>query len=342
MRAGRFCERRKGRFVPGGTIGNSPVFQRRVRGTVGTESRRDGCFPFKTNFSGFVMWGIQPSLRDLFFVRLNPALKRRAISRCPFGTRNGNSENEAGFTLIEVMISAALMAMILVCAYFCLSACLASQKTIEPRADVLQNARVAMALMTADLRNACPLSSDNPFLGMQRMLGDAEADNLDFATHNYTARQARESDYCEVSYYVDKDADSGQLCLYRRRNPTLAPDPLSGGSREEIAQGILGVRFEYFDGTDWYDTWGNADHPENTAAGNAASLLEANDQGMPEAVRITLLLDSDPQSKSGTENKTPDNESAPQGAPLAFQSVVRLVLADHYQSGGGGRSQTSF
>jgi type II secretion system protein J len=271
----------------------------------------------------------------------SPAFQRRDISRRPFGTvlkreAKGNRENETGFTLIEVVVSAALMAIILVCAYLCLSACLASQKTIEPRADVLQNARVAMALMTGDLRNACPLSSDNPFLGMQRMLGQVEADNLDFATHNYTPRQPRESDYCEVSYYVDKDPDSGQYCLYRRRNPTLAPDPLSGGTREEIAQGVLGVRFEYFDGTDWYDTWGNAEHPENTAAGNAASLLEANDQGMPEAVRITLLLDSDPQSKPATDNETP-----PQGTPLVFQSVVRLVLADRYQSG-GGNSRSSF
>ncbi|HUA64641.1 MAG TPA: prepilin-type N-terminal cleavage/methylation domain-containing protein [Alphaproteobacteria bacterium] len=250
--------------------------------------------------------------------------------------RKKEESRQAGFTLIEVMISAALMAMILVCAYLCLSACLASKKTIEPRADVLQNARVAMALMAADLRNACPLSSDNPFLGMQRMLGQVEADNLDFATHNYTPRQPRESDYCEVSYYVDKDPDSGQFCLYRRRNPTLAPDPLSGGSREEIAQGILGLRFEYFDGTDWYDTWGNAEHPENAAAGNAASLLEANDQGMPEAVRITLMLDSDPKTQSQTQSQTvTDNETPPQGAPLVFQIVVRLALADRYQSGGG-------
>ncbi|MGH7977809.1 MAG: type II secretion system protein GspJ [Limisphaerales bacterium] len=246
------------------------------------------------------------------------------------------SSRRAGFTLIEVVISAALMAMILVCAYVCLSACLSSQKMIEPRADTLQSARVAMALMSADLRNACPLSSDNPFLGMQRMLGQVEADNLDFATHNYTPRNPRESDFCEVSYFVDKDPESGQFCLYRRRNPTLAPDPLSGGSREEIAEGVLGLRFEFFDGTDWYDTWGNADHPQDTAAATAASLLEANDQGMPEAVRITLLLDSDPQSKTVADDETP-----PPGAPLVFQTVVRLELADHWQSAGGG-SRSSF
>lgn len=232
-----------------------------------------------------------------------------------------NLNVRSGFTLIEVMISAALMAIIMVCAYLCLSACLASQRMIEPRADLFQNARVAMALMSADLRNACPLSSENSFLGMQRMLGQVEADNLDFATHNYTPRRPRESDYCEVSYFVDKDEQSGQFCLYRRRNPTLAPDPLSGGSREEIAEGILGVRFEYFDGLDWYDTWGNTEN-----SGTPDATQREPDQGMPEAVRITLLLDPDPKSKPATDEQTPSAQ------PLVFQSVVRLALADRWQS----------
>lgn len=243
------------------------------------------------------------------------------------GRRNCFSD---GFTLIEVMISAALMAMIMVCAYLCLSACLASQRMIDPRVDALQNARVAMALMTADLRNACPLSSQNSFLGTQRMLGQVEADNLDFATHNYTPRRPRESDFCEVSYFVDRDEQTGQFCLFRRRNPTLAPDPLSGGSREEIADGVLGVSFEYFDGTDWYDTWGNTEDSETPGATQRAA-----DQGMPEAVRITLMLDSDPNPKPVTGDETNP------GQPLVFETTVRLALADRWQSSRSSSETTS-
>ncbi len=66
----------------------------------------------------------------------------------------------SAFTLIEVLISAALMALIITCAYLCLSAGVKGQKIVEPRADIMQNARVAMSLMTADLRDACPLSKD--------------------------------------------------------------------------------------------------------------------------------------------------------------------------------------
>lgn len=235
------------------------------------------------------------------------------------------SRGSSAFTLIEVIISAALMALILVSAYACLSACLASQKMIEPRADVLQNARVAMALMTADLRNACPLSPDFAFLGMHRMLGKVEADNLDFATHNYTPRHSREGDFCEVSYFVDKDPATGQYCLYRRRNPTLALDPLSGGSREKIAQDVLGVRFEFFDGVDWYESWGSTN--SNNAL-NTSPEVQSSDEGLPEAVRITLLFDSNPQANPTTTEGEPSGS-----APLAFQTVVRLVLADRTQPG---------
>ena len=68
------------------------------------------------------------------------------------------SKPAAAFTLIEVAISASLMAIILVSSYACLNAALSSQKLIEPRLEVIQNARVALSLMAADLRSACTLS----------------------------------------------------------------------------------------------------------------------------------------------------------------------------------------
>jgi len=232
------------------------------------------------------------------------------------------------FTLIEVVISAALMALIVVSAYLCLNAAVSSQKMIEPRATVFQNARVALALMAADLRCACPLSKDSAFLGMHRMIGTMEADNLDFATHNYTPRRPREGDYCQVSLYLDKDPESGQFALYRRRNPALALDPLSGGNREEIAQGLLGLRFDYYDGSDWYESWGETDR--RSKAQNSRR-ERYNLAGMPQAVRITLWFDSNPKTKPAASSgiavassSTGEPATAP---PFVFQTVARLNLA---------------
>jgi len=242
--------------------------------------------------------------------------------------------NSSGFTLIELVISAALMALILVSAYLCMSACVSSQKLIELRIEAFQSARVAMAIMAADLRAACPLSKEFQFVGMRRTLGEVEADNLDFATHNYTPRRPREGDFCEVSFFLQPDRESGKFSLWRRRNPTIAPDPLSGGSREEIARGLRGLRFEYYDGYEWYDTWGEAE-------GNGKKQSSLRDQpnlsGMPEAVRITLWFESDSRSKTAT---APENE-APE-PPLRFQTVARLNLAAASSgSSGNGSSDNS-
>ncbi len=238
----------------------------------------------------------------------------------------------SGFTLIEMVISAALGAVILVNAYMCLSSALASQKLIEQRTDVLQSARVAMALISADLRSACPLSAETQFLGMHRTLGDVEADNLDFGTHNYTPRRSREGDFCQVSFYLEKDPRTTQFVLWRRRNPIIALDPLSGGSREEIARGVRGVRFEYYDGFDWYDTWGEV---RGHAKAQSSLREQPNLSGMPEAVRITLWFDSKPSAK---RSETLD-EKSPE-PPMMFQTVSRLNLASVSSSTGsaGGSS----
>ena len=225
----------------------------------------------------------------------------------------------AAFTLIEVMISSALMALILVSAYLCLGAGFSAQKLIEPRAEIIQNARVALALMTADLRAACPLSKSDDFLGMTRTVENIEADNLDFATHNYTPRRAREGDFCQESFYLDKDLATGQFSLWRQRNPTIALDALNGGSQEEIAQGVVGLKLEYFDGTDWYDSWGEV--KENGKDQNSAR-GKKNLSGLPEAVRITLLMDSNPKKKN-PDSATGEEKPEP---PLVFQTVARLNL----------------
>jgi len=225
------------------------------------------------------------------------------------------------------------MAIIVVSAYLCLHAAVSSQKLIEPRVTVLQNARVALALMTADLRAACPLSIDLPFLGLRRMMGEVEADNLDFATHDYTPRRPHEGDYCQVSFYLDRDAESGELVLYRRRNPTIAFDPLSGGSREELARGLRGVRYEYYDGLDWYESWGEV---EGQAKAQSSLRLRSNLAGMPEAVRITLWFDPNPRTKAAESQEKTSTEP-----PLVFQTVARLNLAARSQpSASGGPDST--
>jgi hypothetical protein len=253
------------------------------------------------------------------------------VSSPPGALQSSNRQvyrrGKSAFTLLELVISGALMAIVMASAYVCLNACLESQKVIEPRVEIFQNARVALALLSSDLRSACVLSSDAEFVGMRRTLGEVSADNLDFATRHYTPRRPREGDYCQISYFVDRDRETGQYALFRRRNPAIGFDPFSGGSREMIATGIVGVRFEYYDGLDWYDTWGDPDAKRR----QQFSLRErSNLSGLPEAVRATIMFDSSSKPRKvepGESGQSLTNEKEKAPPPLVFQTVVRLDLA---------------
>jgi hypothetical protein len=176
-----------------------------------------------------------------------------------------------------------------------------------------------MGLMTTDLREPCQLDKNFAFLGMHRALGLADADNIDFATHHFTPKREHEADYCEISYFAQKNPATGKLTLWRRRNPTLSLNPLSGGHREELVAGLEGVRLEYTDGLDWYTDWGQTNNEKQ-----AGLLAEAatNLKGMPEAVRITLSFADTTPLQTNSETGTPP------GQPLVFQTVVRLELVD--------------
>jgi hypothetical protein len=153
---------------------------------------------------------------------------------------------------------------------------------------------------------------------MNRNLGEVEADNLDFATHNYTPKREREADFCEVSYFVEKERGGRGFVLWRRRDSTPDEEPLSGGRREEIASGVLGLRFEFYDGFEWFDEWGD---PLGKRRGQISALSPSNLSGMPEAVRITLFMDPGLQRASEAEETGDDASREP---PLVFQSIARV------------------
>jgi type II secretion system protein J len=231
-----------------------------------------------------------------------------------------------GFTLIELIISAALMAIVIGSAYMCLSAGVSGQRLIEARAEGVQSGRTALNIMAADLRSAIPMPGNVNFLGMRRTVEGIDADNLDFSTRNYEPKRAREPDYCEVSYFLAKDRESNSYLLIRRRDPTPDPEPLEGGAQQEIARGVRGLRIEYYDGFEWFDEWGD---PEGKTKG--MMYPPSNSYGLPEAVRITIVFD--PETKTSTAEPkvaTADAEKEEEKAPMSFQTVARVELAGLY------------
>jgi type II secretion system protein J len=235
---------------------------------------------------------------------------------------------QKGFTLVELIISSALMTVILASSYLCLSAGVMSRRMIEARSEAAQTARVALQMMAADLRCAVPLSREFEFIGMRRVLDGNDADNLDFATRNYTPQRAGEGDWCEVSYFLRKDPAASGYVLMRRRDPTRDPEPFSGGSVEELAHGVTELRFEYYDGFDWYEDWGD---PNGKKA--FSTFPEPNLSNLPEAVRIVLTVDP---------SYLVTDKNAPKEPPMVFETVARLSLSPFfYRTGSSGSTNNA-
>ena len=241
------------------------------------------------------------------------------------------TRRRSGFTLVELVISSALMSIILVAGYLCLSAGVSSEELLSTRSDAVQSARVALNLMSADLRSAVPLWKEFEFVGMRRKLGEIDADNIDFGTRNFSPSNPGEMDFCETSYFLQQETNANTYILFRRRDSTPDPEPLSGGRTEEIARGVHGLRIEYYDGWDWWDEWGDPEGKQRFAA-----FPDPNVSGLPEAVRITLSVDPEFEKRgAGAE----ENGTV---APLVFQTVARVNLATwFYQRSNSSQSSSA-
>jgi len=239
------------------------------------------------------------------------------------------------FTLVELIVSASLMSMILVSSYICLNAGMHSRKLVQQRSTTIQTGRVAINLIAADLRSATPLSEELEFIGMDRQLGNMEADNIDFATHRYTPTKRSEGDWAEVSYYISQDEKTGQNVLYRRRDATPDPEPMMGGSKEEIATGIRGLSFQFYDGFEWFEEWGDAE-----GKAQFMEFPDSNMSGMPEAVRIQLALDAEPAKPITNALNSVEGTHTNAAPPMIFETIVRLNLAGHRWGAGPTGSAT--
>lgn len=233
-----------------------------------------------------------------------------------------------------MVVSVAIMTLILSAGYACLRSGILSQKLVDTRIDALQNARAALNLIATDLRAACRLSDKYEFLGMNREIGEVEADNVDFGTRHYTPQSPGETDFCETSYFLRKDPKTGSLTLCRRRDASPDTEPLAGGTVEPLVEGVKSLKLEYYDGYDWYDEWGD---PQEKRKGEPDLRGRSNLSGLPEAVRITLSIQVGRSSKSkSAQSRVATSEKSPEeDPPFVVQTVARLNLAALAATTGG-------
>lgn len=193
-----------------------------------------------------------------------------------------------GFTLLEVLVSVAIMAIVLTAIYGAYTSNIETVQIARQSGLVNQTARIILDRMSRDLESAFisapaePGSGETPktgLLGQDQEIDGRPADRLDFTSlsHVPLGKTGLRTDLCEIGYHLEADTEEEGLIIYRRDHAILDQDVTEGGHPLELSRMIWGLDIAYQDQEgEEFDTW---DSFEGT-----------HKDVLPSLVRITLTV----------------------------------------------------
>ena len=190
-----------------------------------------------------------------------------------------------GFTLLEVLVSMAILVIIMAALYSAYTTNVEAIQIARQNGEVHQTARIVLDRMTRDLQSALiqvSVPSEKIKLGMvgeDRELDGRRADRIDFTTvtHLPLTEKGPASDLCEIGYLVDEDSEDKTLVLMRRDDSSVDEDFTQGGSLQEMARNVMEFTLTY------QDSRGEESGKWNTLEGTPGA-------GLPVLIKVRLVL----------------------------------------------------
>ncbi len=182
---------------------------------------------------------------------------------------------ECGFTLLEVLVSTAILVIVIAAVYEAFISGVGSVKAARQGEQVNQTARIILERISEDLLSSVtdsPVKPKNLQLGMVCRDGEEDGhavDQIDFTSfsHVESGGVVPETDLCEIGYSLEKDPDRAGFILYRRDTAPPDEDLLKGGRKFQLARNVGGLNFRFGDGVDQdLDSW-------DTLAGEKKNIL---------------------------------------------------------------------
>ena len=225
-----------------------------------------------------------------------------------------------GLTLIEIMVAIAVFSMVSITIWTATSQTARTRDIVNAVHDRSHQVRAAMEMLKRDLESAFlsrhvgqnEPSHETVFLGRDH----GDEDRIDFASFTHQRRyfNAKESDQCEISYFIADDKEiSGQKNLIRRESPILDLEPLEGGQYLTVLENIAAFDLTYFDYemSDWQDNWDTTDET-------------AEQDLLPPQVRIKMVI----YDRRGKEIAYGSQIVIPMRTPI-FLSSGQFVPGEH-------------
>ena len=188
-----------------------------------------------------------------------------------------------GFTLVELLLAAAIAGMVLVSVTMSLSQIGRARNTARTRLQAFLRADHALNDIRRDA--ASVIRSSDLFHSRVLLLDNKQTFNLDGTPMELDRDEllifsARLRPLVQVDYngegveyetqYRIADDQAGPA-LWQRRDAVPDDVPAGGGIATPVAEGIVGLRIEAYDGESWFDEWDSDMH------------------GLPWALKFTIL-----------------------------------------------------
>ena len=209
----------------------------------------------------------------------------------------------SGFTLLEVLISIGLFAIVISSVYGAYQATFTTVQATESQVIQAAAARVILERISEDL--AAISTDESGFLqGRQGMVGDSRADSLSCMSFAHLAfnRADRQLGRTILKYSVE-ETDSNRIDLYRSDLPVTPGTEGETETDTELGE-LLGTGLQEFRLT--YVTADGTEHEEwdSSQDGTGAGGQETGPLSLPVLIRIEIRLADSPDSEDGTTFRT--------------------------------------
>ncbi|RLB14823.1 MAG: hypothetical protein DRG82_12950 [Deltaproteobacteria bacterium] len=160
-----------------------------------------------------------------------------------------------GFTLLEVLVSMAILAVVIAAVYEAFISNVSSVKAARQGELVNQTARIILERVSEDLVCAVVEAAGKPdTVKLGLLCEDSEedghpADRINFTSFSHLNRPGSGpvTDLCEIGYSLEKNPDGKGFILYRRDSAPPDGDFLNGGRKLQLARNIGSLNFRFED-----------------------------------------------------------------------------------------------
>ncbi len=222
-----------------------------------------------------------------------------------------------GFTLLELLLAMTISSLLVMCILSATRAISGSRDRVEKRSQRLLEARNGLESIVAALRNVRrdSVSPDHAILGHNGEGNDRI--NLLVVSDKAARMGEEESDQYEMTFYLWKPSGRNLPLLMCRKDPAMDDHPEEGGVATVVAEGIVGLMFEYYTGEQWQNEWTELENRR------------------PKAVRVTLAAMAGEREEVNRQS----NEK-----PVVLSTIVAIhssrgimQSADTIEKNGGGQ-----